>query len=261
MILNAQAIGADAFEFLKQTTELTVHSIFKKGFNLVDANEELIFVGTTENGMFPFGIILDDMTKNKIISQIEVGQSIKVTPMTLQFTQNLQLNWKEDVYNLISKSEGIDIVQLRENVESYAFDEYQKGDFKSDTMQKLIASLKDTDADVEQQLRYLIGRGQGLTPSGDDMLVGMLFIHSIHPYIAKIHLEKIKQLINEPLTTLVSQTFLKYAVNDQFSSKLLDLKDNPSKERIAELLKVGSSSGKDTLYGIYTALRRSGTNE
>ena len=86
-------------------------------------------------------------------------------------------------------------------------------------MQKLIASLKDTDANVEQQLRYLIGRGQGLTPSGDDMLVGMLFIHSIHPYIAKIHLEKIKQLINEPLTTLVSQTFLKYAVNDQFSSK------------------------------------------
>lgn len=35
MILTAQAIGASASRILNHTTELKVHSCFKKGFNVV----------------------------------------------------------------------------------------------------------------------------------------------------------------------------------------------------------------------------------
>ncbi|MCP6606230.1 hypothetical protein NL500_28985, partial [Klebsiella pneumoniae] len=59
MILTAQAIGASASRILNHTTELKVHSCFNKGFNVVDKDDNLIFIGTTENGMFPFGVVVD----------------------------------------------------------------------------------------------------------------------------------------------------------------------------------------------------------
>ena len=61
-------------------------------------------------------------------------------------------------------------------------------------------------------------------------------------------------MVDEPLTTLVSQTFLKYAVKRIFSSKLTDLMEDASKSTLEKLLQVGSSSGKDTLYGMSIAL-------
>ncbi|MDI5788647.1 DUF2877 domain-containing protein [Bacillus licheniformis] len=33
---------------------------------------------------------------------------------------------------------------------------------------------------MEEELRYFIGRGQGLTPTGDDILVGILYGHFIN---------------------------------------------------------------------------------
>nr|WP_269668802.1 MULTISPECIES: DUF2877 domain-containing protein [Staphylococcus] len=107
---------------------------------------------------------------------------------------------------------------------------------------------------IEQYYRYLIGRGEGLTPSGDDILTGMLFIHFTNPYIRKPNLEKLKQLLNESLTTLVGETFLKCAQKGLFSSKISKLQHEPSLENIDRLLKVGSSSGRDTVYGMFVAL-------
>ncbi|MCP6565375.1 DUF2877 domain-containing protein, partial [Klebsiella pneumoniae] len=82
------------------------------------------------------------------------------------------------------------------------------GDFNPAKMQSIYDALSNPHGDAKTELRYLIGRGQGLTPSGDDMLVGMLFVHFIRPFIQPQHLTEIEQLVDEPLTTLVSQTFL-----------------------------------------------------
>nr|WP_269669667.1 DUF2877 domain-containing protein [Mammaliicoccus sciuri] len=122
-------------------------------------------------------------------------------------------------------------------------------------MQHVLNALEfGNDEQVEEQYRYLIGRGQGLTPSGDDMLTGILFIHFIHPFINNNHLERLNILLQSSLTTLVGETFLKCAASGQFSSKISNLQHDPSIARLDQLLKVGSSSGRDTLYGMYVAL-------
>ncbi|HKP55314.1 MAG TPA: DUF2877 domain-containing protein [Polyangiales bacterium] len=41
---------------------------------------------------------------------------------------------------------------------------------------QLAAALRGSDADLERALRRSVGRGPGLTPSGDDVLVGMLAV-------------------------------------------------------------------------------------
>ena len=118
------------------------------------------------------------------------------------------------------------------------------------------------DKTVESSLRYLIGRGQGLTPSGDDILTGMLFVHFMKPFIFDGNLKIIQELIQEQLTTIVATAFLDSALKKLFSSKILVLQQQPTVYHMNQLLEVGSSSGKDTLYGIFIATTlRSGAYE
>src|SRR5699024_2605096 len=137
----------------------------------------------------------------------------------------------------------------------YDFTMYEEGDFDRQTMSRIIQAIKDEDVEtVEHYNRYLVGRGKGLTPSGDAILTGMLFIHVTDPYSRKLNLDKLKQLLDQTLTTLVGETFLKCAQQGVFSSKISELQHEPSLANIERLLKVGSSSGRDTVYGMFVAL-------
>lgn len=255
MILRAQAIGRVAFDSLVQRNTWTVHSIFKKGFNIVTNNNQLIFIGTTENGTFPFGIVIDSQTRDEIRAQIAVGQEIEVGHSTLQINASYQLFWRLGTVLSDDPPHNKCLHELTKNIKTFDFSEYEDSDFDFATMRRFINALATTDkTTVEQLSRYLIGRGQGLTPTGDDILTGILFIHSIQPYIETLHIETLRHLLDESLTTRVSETFLHCAINGLFSSKVKILQDQPTIVRLNQLLEVGSSSGKDTLYGIYISL-------
>ena len=115
---------------------------------------------------------------------------------------------------------------------------------------------------MERYYRFIIGRGQGLTPTGDDILTGMLFVHFMKPFIFDGNLKIIQELIQEQLTTIVATAFLDSALKKLFSSKILVLQQQPTVYHMNQLLEVGSSSGKDTLYGIFIATTlRSGAYE
>ncbi|UXV35366.1 DUF2877 domain-containing protein [Staphylococcus sp. IVB6181] len=254
MILAAQAIGASAIKIINNTTELKVHSRFNKGFNVVDKDDNLIFIGTTENGMFPFGVVVDAYTRDQLLASVSVGQTLKVRPTALAFDRHLQLSLNAEVYKGSQNFEQADVNALKSNIQAFDFSEYADGDFDKAKILSVYEALSNPHGDAKSELTYLIGRGQGLTPSGDDILVGLLFIHFIQPFITKAHMAQIEQLVSQPLTTLVSQTFLSYAIQGIFSSRLTDLMEDASQSTLKQLLQVGSSSGKDTLYGMYTAL-------
>lgn len=117
-------------------------------------------------------------------------------------------------------------------------------------------------SEIEEALRFLIGRGKGLTPSGDDLLVGMLAIAHRSGRCGGTFLEVMKQLVfNEKLTTDVGRAYLKYAIHGQFSSSVLDVisqlmnDDQPLLNRkMLRLMKMGHSSGADTLFGMLIGL-------
>ncbi len=107
----------------------------------------------------------------------------------------------------------------------------------------------------------LLGLGEGLTPSGDDCLVGALaVIHrfsrpwlSAHPEIAS----RIGDAA-ATATTAIARDFVTHALAGHFAESLLDLMTAASAEQAcraaAELLRTGATSGADTLYGIRLAL-------
>ena len=100
-----------------------------------------------------------------------------------------------------------------------------------------------------------IGKGPGLTPSHDDMLVGMMFAASLFPVLQP----RVKAMLPDTLnlsymTTSVSAGYLEQASHGYFSEPLLHLLPDSSgdfEHRASSLLDHGHYSGADTLLGIW----------
>jgi len=109
----------------------------------------------------------------------------------------------------------------------------------------------------------LIGLGDGLTPSGDDFCVGLLA-----GTLLLREREQMKKWYDELCVSVnrgaggtndVSRAFLEAACGGRFSQPLLALLEAlaagaPLEEPLEQLLRVGHSSGADTLGGLWLAL-------
>lgn len=105
---------------------------------------------------------------------------------------------------------------------------------------------------------WLIGCGPGLTPAGDDMLIGALAVlyATGHTSSPRPFLPPADQLVH--LTTSVSCRYLNSARHGTFSTPVLRLLRRWQSTRSAQyavqrLLNVGHTSGADTLLGMAVA--------
>ncbi|MGR7069770.1 DUF2877 domain-containing protein [Klebsiella aerogenes] len=102
---------------------------------------------------------------------------------------------------------------------------------------------------------WLIGNGPGLTPSGDDMLAGMLAVLHGAGFSDRLHafIPPADQLTS--LTTSVSCSYLNSARRGEFSLPVVKVmrglqSTGDPKRAIQRLLAVGHTSGADTLLGM-----------
>lgn len=97
-----------------------------------------------------------------------------------------------------------------------------------------------------RKLEDLLGLGKGLTPSGDDFLIGFLAANRLARRNVSLNLD-----FNR--TNYISGEFLRYALNGIFSE---DLNEFLTKDisKIKNIISYGHTSGSDTLLGIYYAI-------
>jgi Protein of unknown function (DUF2877) len=107
----------------------------------------------------------------------------------------------------------------------------------------------------------LLGLGEGLTPAGDDCLVGVLaVIHRFAPtwFHAHPEIESIIRAASATATTRIAHEFITHALAGHFAESLVDLMMAQSAEAAghaaAQLLRTGATSGADTISGIRLAL-------
>lgn len=253
MIYQASAVGSIALDLLSQNNRMRVHSIFNNGFNIVNDKNELIFIGTNKNGYFPFGITVDQYTMHHVKASLAVNDVVKTTVKGVDH-KDFMIVLNQAEVNDYPVVESHDTTELRTVVNEFNFDKYDGGDFSSEKMQEIVEALASPSS--EFPLKYLVGRGSGLTPSGDDMITGMLFVDRLENFIDKKHKTILETYIKENVTTIVSQSFIKLALQGIFSTKISALRSAPTKENVEALIALGSSSGMDTLYGIYMTLNR-----
>ena len=132
-------------------------------------------------------------------------------------------------------------------------------------IQKLITSVKERNLPkISENITRLIGFGKGLTPSGDDFLVGLIaplcFLNdSRFEYLLK----EIKEVVElgKKRTTFLSEKFLEYACQGRFPETVLDLLETifsgdrvGVKKAARRCLDFGATSGRDTLLGVVEGL-------
>jgi hypothetical protein len=113
-------------------------------------------------------------------------------------------------------------------------------------------------------LRDLVGRGPGLTPAGDDALVGMLAVlhRATPPECAAPVLARLQRALPPLLdrTTPISAHYVRLALRGAFTEHLTAVVDalaaggEPSDGQLERLLATGATSGADALAGVVAAL-------
>lgn len=125
-------------------------------------------------------------------------------------------------------------------------------------LQALVRALAAEDISaIEQKVAALLGLGSGLTPSGDDVLSGLMYglRHSpLREQTAAVALMKSIQKLAGEKTNGVSADYLKALAMDAPFEKMARAWADPAR-CAPELLSVGSNSGSEMLLGLLLAAK------
>lgn len=268
-----------------------VHSVFENGMN-IKLGKRLLFIGTTKNGRLPFGAHISKNTftqlllimnsrenvrwdaKRKILifnngNVLVSFDSAKIYESMLIKSKNISNiinNFELILKSLLSHADETGLqLPIEQFVKSFLNEKHSSENLNSELFYQLnnLTKVLFTNDETEciTTLRYFLGRGQGLTPSGDDHIVGLLALQSLGIPFEPTFKRCVASLIEkESITTDVASEYLYYAVNGLFSSTVIDVLEhlimdtNKKQESIEQLLAVGHSSGVDVLFGILIGL-------
>ena len=245
-----------------------VHSVFENSFNVM-LSGKLVHVGKQSEGLSSFGLIIKDVQLDQLLGTVEVGMQVrnqagKLTIYGRRVIWSIYVSNFETVDLAISESKKVlqSTAFLSQLLEEFtALDIAEKtGLFEQEENQHLIEAFKETplsDEDFHADfIAHFIGRGIGLTPSGDDLLMGILMGCLLYkpdsnwPVLLKSQLSKVQ-------TTAVSDAYydalLQGYTSTHFKTFLdaLGEGDLTNWPRLIEnISKYGHTSGWDTLFGI-----------
>lgn len=252
-----------------------VHSVFSKAFNIRTEEDELISIVAAEKLNGPNRILIElPQNEDFVTLEIKKGtkvigneQEVRVDRERLFVSLERAERWSPEV-----KKEGsTPTSRIKDNLSSLKRSLLieRKGDRISLALRarihKLIKSLEERNlSKVSENIKRLIGFGEGLTPSGDDFLVGFIAsLYFLNNPELEFLLQKIKEIINseKDRTTFLSGKFLEYACQGRFPETVLNLIEaifSGDREEVEEAakrcLEFGASSGRDTILGVLCGL-------
>ena len=258
--LRALSLTANVNSWLENSHNPRVLHVFDNACNLINEHREVLSIVTLQIGNGPFNLVVED--------NIFFTDSVHIESPVSNSSEQLQLgnlivnmvgakHWSPypDWQMLHSKRDNI-----LEQITYLPITNYRP--LLPDSLTSSLASAIAT-ADLTTSLaaaKQLAGLGQGLTPAGDDFMMGAL--HAawiIHPF------EKVKILADEiantaaPLTTSLSAAWLKSAGKGEtgilwhdFFTALLFAQPLNIQDTIDNILAVGETSGADALAGFFS---------
>lgn len=228
---------------LSDENEVLFHSEFQTGVNL-KVGEELLYINYPYFQVPPFGMMLSENVMDKLKPHFKKA-SLSISNHELVI---------DDIALSVKRSQRvlthIDKKDLTSKIDLSIFTSFVKQSPIENTL------LEGT---LEEVISGLIGYGPGLTPSGDDFIVGILAVDSLVPFLSKKVISILEEGIKQKRTTDVSIAYLKAALVGEFSTAIVEVIHALSNEAylfkaLNLLSKTGHSSGNDTIAGIYYAL-------
>lgn len=251
MLTKAPFISEQILKSLKTDNEFIVHSVFENGINIM-MNDRPVFLGVQDG---PSSLCIDAQYI-PVITNCTVGDKVKYKNSILYFDKiGLELD--------ISNSKVTQYHISKQKIMSYMSEKFVKTVIGYDFITGLDLSTNDLIDDMVSRfaydelkyLNYLLGRGRGLTPSGDDFILGMIAYHQVHPYLSDEFFTELNERLTLNVTTDISANYLNDAISGLFSRSIINLFESLQEgrnfvARIYEISMFGHSSGVDMLSGI-----------
>lgn len=237
-----------------------VHSHFEHGFN-VEWGNGLLYVSQGPY-IAALGLILEGFDD---INLVEDGNRIKfeLQEDTLTVQPYLRDHQKKEVYHVTQIDLSVPHLAPLSHKQIDILKSFQPEYFWPDTgfhrlpaLQALYEAYVESPAWAPQILQKFVGAGIGLTPSGDDFIMGIMLLKQALSLDMDIS-------VDTQSTTAVSQSYYYALRRGQVALpwihvlKALQAEDKEAyKKAIHIVQRVGSTSGNDTLLGVHALLRK-----
>lgn len=255
----------------------SVDMIFGTSFQLCTSGGVLIHISSGNYGISPFSVCISEDDFIRIMDHIMLGQQVSFSRKSrcLMFASGVAISLLHgQKYNgKLSQTSNSEILfQNKEFILPYL----QSQDtavsmgislsWLEQNQDILLAAITGQTKNANPVLDMWIGRGQGLTPSCDDIMIGIMAaacfigqdyrLGALHRYIIECGSKR---------TTSVSYAYLSYAVCGYFSSIVLTFLHTMSTvssqsevtRALQQVARHGHTSGCDLLYGIALGLSSS----
>ncbi|RRD40096.1 DUF2877 domain-containing protein [Leptotrichia sp. OH3620_COT-345] len=232
--------------YLKKYNTGYIHSVFNHSLN-IRFGENLIHISGENRGLVSFGCSISEKKVKELILNVDIDNIVMKKGESLLFykrsgIEKLNLSGLKTI-NLeiknIKKSEGI-LKKIFEYLKNIDFN--QKTGIKTDKVIKYLQNGITTESQ-----KYLTGRGKGLTPSGDDILLG-------YGLVSCIYVENVK-LIYGDLTTDISRQYFDAFNRGYVNQTLFELFSGNIENSVSNITKIGHTSGYDILFGIFLGIK------
>lgn len=254
-LIKALSCSPNAHHWIHTSRQLRILHIFDNACNLLNERGEVLSVVYQKIGNGPFNLVVSDV---RLFSE---PLSIN-SPVSIQMGQLHIGDW-------IIHTEGAEIWCPRPNWENLHHKKMSIlrqltqldmpfSQFYNPLVTKLAYTIANADIGESKIIAsQLAGLGKGLTPSGDDILLGATFAAwIIHPLDVAAKIAKEITDIAAPRTTSLSAAWLRSTGNGEAGLLWHELFDTLQSEKsvqaqavLDKILAVGETSGADALTG------------
>jgi hypothetical protein len=257
LFINTLSLTASVNDWLVNSDYPRILHVFDKVCNLINEHGDVLSIVTQQIGNGPFNLVIDDKVSFSEYLNVESPISIHDNKLILG---DLTINcagaklWSpRPDWGKLHVHRNI----VRIQVASLRIANYQPFLSDSELSNFSTALVKVDISSVENITSQLAGLGPGLTPAGDDFILGAVFAAwIIHPY--EIATLLVKEITNTaaPLTTSLSAAWLRSAGKGDagilwhhFFDALISHDHIQIIRAMDRILATGETSGADALAG------------
>ncbi|WP_319240032.1 DUF2877 domain-containing protein [uncultured Propionivibrio sp.] len=251
-----------------------VHSVFARGFN-VEFPTQLLYVGGDDAPLSAFGLALPAARLRELLAGVRVGDLVVLKAQRLFIyghdgVMSIDLAELPTVdLRVPAVACGIDAIAASEvyrQLDALGLEQSTGlGLNISDADREHLALLCEADkADFAANSRlvaYFAGRGQGLTPSGDDLLLGFTFALMLFGRYADWN-RAVAAGVTPETTTAISVAYVQAMLMGYVAghlaalAALIDGGDARAvRQCVDAVAQFGHTSGVDTLFGFFLGLK------
>jgi hypothetical protein len=260
--VNAISLAPDVRDWLANSHHPRVLHLFDQVCNLINERKEVLSIVTPQIGDGPFNLVVEEdvfVSRNlSLESQISIfPNQLILADLTINTVAAKLWNPRPDRERLHARKD-----EISNQLMSLSLPNSQLS-IPNFLVSNLSSALANADISTAKTVAsQLAGLGQGLTPSGDDFIMGAIYATwIIHPPdIAKDLAREIADTA-APLTTSLSAAWLRSAGRGEagilwhdFFDTLLSADSGSTQYTIDKILTVGETSGFDSMSGFIDTL-------